>query len=156
MKNGKDEIFGKKEKILRNFAGLVCFFVLALVVGCCCVLFPGCRTLAVDSTGIGERNKYIIGQLDSTIQSLNRELVESNGALEECVERSRTIEDGAQRLKYLVGRYFEVTKRIQDANNRAISRLEVLEESVRDSGVDTDGAVRGGGVGALPGADAQD
>ena len=104
--------------------------VIALfVVGFC---FVGCKSTKIDSTGVGERNQYVRGRLDSTIKSLDRDLADCDRALQECTERSRGIEDLAARLKYLTSEYFRITKQIQDANNRALSELNAMEEDMQE------------------------
>lgn len=104
--------------------------VICILINMC---MCACKTVEVDSTGIGERNQYVCGQLDSTIKSLDRDLADCDRALQECTERSRGIEDLAERLKYLTTEYFRITKQIQDANNRALSELNVLEEDMYES-----------------------
>lgn len=96
-----------------------------------CMCFVGCKSTAIDSSSVGERNQYVRGRLDSTIKSLDRDLVDCDRALAECTERSRGIEDLAARLKYLTTEYFRITKQIQDANNRAIAELNALEKDMQ-------------------------
>lgn len=114
-------------------AGIAVLAALAVA----CASFIGCRSLGVDAGGVGERNQYISGRLDSTIKSLDRELAYSNEQVRECLERSRDIESGAERLKYLVERYFEIVGRIQGASDKAVAELRSLEEGMRDDGRDT-------------------
>ena len=116
------------EKILK----FIC--VIILCFGC-----VGCKSTKIDSTGVGERNQYVRGRLDSTIKSLDRDLADCDRALAECTERSRGIEDLAARLKYLTTEYFRITKQIQDANNRALAELDVMEEDMQDVGDNIDG-----------------
>lgn len=110
--------------------------IICLVIGFCCV---GCKSTKIDSTGVGERNQYVRGRLDSTIKSLDRDLADCDRALAECTERSRGIEDLAARLKYLTTEYFRITKQIQDANNRALAELDAMEEDMQDVGDNIDG-----------------
>lgn len=110
--------------------------VLAALALACASCF-GCRSLGVDADGIGERNQYISGRLDSTIKSLDREIAYSNEQVRECLERSRDIESGAERLKYLVERYFEIVRRIQGASDKAVAELRSMEEGMRHDGRDT-------------------
>ena len=108
--------------------------IICVILGLCCV---GCKSTKIDSTGVGERNQYVRGRLDSTIKSLDRDLADCDRALAECTERSRGIEDLAARLKYLTTEYFRITKQIQDANNRALAELDAMEEDMQDVGTDT-------------------
>lgn len=108
--------------------------IICVIVGLCCM---GCKSTQIDSTGVGERNQYVRGRLDSTIKSLDRDLADCDRALAECTERSRGIEDLAARLKYLTTEYFRITKQIQDANNRALAELDAMEEDMQDVGTDT-------------------
>lgn len=110
------------------------FFIITILISLC---FIACKSTSVDSTGVGERNQYVRGRLDSTIKSLNRDLADCNRALAECTERSRGVEDLAGRLKYLTQEYFRVTKQIQDANNRAITELNNLEKDMQSFNNDT-------------------
>lgn len=121
-----------ENKFLQAFAGAIIGFVVLCLVSAFCVCIGGCKSAPAFTTELGERNQFVLGQLDSTITSLNRELNQSNDEIRECLERSRDIEDGARRIKYLFGEYVKTVQRIQDANNRAVERLKVLEENLHN------------------------
>ena len=146
----------KNEKFFQAaIGGFLGFFAIVLVAAFC-VCASGCKTASIDSTGVGERNQFISGQLDSTIKSLDRALVECDGEVRDCLERSRGIESGAERLKYLIGEYFKIVERIQDANNRAIAELEGLEKGMHDGVHDSNGTDTHSGSGSVSGTDEKD
>lgn len=132
------------------------FFIICMLTVAMAVCCSGCVSTGFDEEGLGERNSYVRGQLDSTIRSLDRELTAGNESLRKCVERSGSIEDGARRLKELLRGYFEVVERIQEANSKALAKCKVLEESLHNSIPDSASSSSGGRSGALPGADKED
>lgn len=146
----------KNERFLQIVAGGLIGFVAIVLVAAFCSVASGCKSASIDSTGVGERNQYISGQLDSTIKSLDRALVECDGEVRDCLERSRGIESGAERLKYLIGEYFKIVERIQDANNRAIAELENMEKGMRNGVRNTSGNDTSSGSGSVSGTDKKD
>lgn len=130
------------------FTVLLCAFI-----GIICT---SCRSTEVDSTGIGERNQYLRGRIDSTVKSLDRELVDCNSEIQQCLERSRRIEDLGERLKYLTTEYFKCFKQLQDTSDKAHAELQLVEEAIYNSndGLAHTDSSRSSSV--IPGTDPQD
>ena len=106
------------------------FVILAV---CMSLLFIGCKSAEhTDIGSIRESSAYVIGELESSIESFDRNVGRA-------VERSKCIEDEVARLDYLFGEYEQAALQLREDLRKTKAELEKLQNIYDNS--DSSGTV---------------
>lgn len=107
-------------------AGAVCILAIAILI-----FTEGCKTVPLEPDCTG--NTQSVGQLESTVESLDRATASSRERIEDAIRRSEEIEDGIDKLELLFEAYEREFNILLEEVDRIRNEAEVPEEGNPDS-----------------------